>query len=121
MTDTAAIHKRLADAYRELAEIHDELAGRTVVERPAQLQALPAQRPQVHVPAAPSGVVHDVDISTTCPKHNVTYRRGNYGLFCPVKTDDPAFSDRKGYCNLPGDNAERALAWVAIQRAVQHG
>lgn len=117
MTDTAAIHKRLADAYRELADIHDDLAGRTATS--AQLAPLPTQRPQVHTPPAPSGVVHDVDISTTCPKHGTEYRRGNYGLFCPLKTDDPAFADRKGYCNLPGDNAERAIAWLAIQRAVQ--
>lgn len=116
MTDTAAIHKRFADAYRELAEIHDELAGRTATA--GGLAPLPAQRPQVHAPSVPSGVVHDVDIATTCPKHNVEYRRGNYGLFCPVKTDDPAFSDRKGYCNLPGENAARALEWVTIQRRI---
>lgn len=79
-------------------------------------------RPQVYTPPPPPQAspgpspVLDVNIATHCPKHGTEYRRGNYGPYCPNQTDDPAFADRKGYCNLPGQNANRALAWIAVQK-----
>lgn len=123
-TNTAAIHARLAKAYGDLADIHAELAGNHPGQAdqpaPTQLRPLEAARPQVHAlaPAAAPGPspVLSVNMATHCPKHGTEYRRGNYGLYCPNVTDDPAFADRKGYCNLPGQDAQRAVAWVDIQR-----
>lgn len=42
---------------------------------------------------------------TTCPAHNVKWRRGNYGPYCPEKSDDPDWSNEKGFCTLTPKNA----------------
>lgn len=126
MTNTAAIHARLAAVYAELADIHGELAGHPAP--PAAPDAAPAlqplPRPQVFSPPAsnptpPAFDPDSVNIATHCPKHGGEYRQGNYGVYCPRQSDDPAFSDRKGYCNLPGDNGTRAIAYVNIHKAAQ--
>jgi hypothetical protein len=140
MSDTAAIHARLHKVYAELAAIHGELAGGAIIPRTEEFRgvlegagitpdAMPqlGQRPQVFVPpqpqapAAPAFDPASVNMATHCPKHGTEYRRGNYGLYCPHQTDDPAFADRKGYCSLPGKDAANALAWIAVQRAAKGG
>lgn len=126
MTNTAAIHARLAAVYAKLATIHGELAGNqpTAPDAPPALAPLP--RPQVFspppptsYPAPPAFDLESVNIATHCPKHGGEYRPGNYGPYCPRSTDDPAFADRKGYCSLPGNNAERAIAYVNIHKEAQ--
>lgn len=136
MTKLSDAYRKLADAFLETADAIDEAVGDDLPNptdetppqalRPLPAQQIPAQqRPQVYthadpppVTAAPDG--SPVDIATTCPIHNLAYRNGNFGKFCPARADDPAWSDRKGYCSLPGRNAANALAWVQMQQAVRN-
>jgi hypothetical protein len=130
VTKLSDAYRKLADAFLETADAIDEAVGDDLPDIPEtqapKLQALPAQqKPQVYaapqapaVTSAPDG--SPVDIATTCPIHNLAYRNGNFGKYCPARADDPAWSDRKGYCSLPGKNAANALAWVAMQQAVRN-
>ena len=49
-----------------------------------------------------------------CPKHHKPYLDGTYGLYCSSVSDDPAWSNRKGYCRITPKNA---AAWLRIQAA----
>jgi hypothetical protein len=119
---------RLATLFRAIADELEAPGDQPTALPPNSADAMPqlGQRPQVFAPpqpapAAPAFDPASVNMATHCPKHGTEYRRGNYGLYCPHQTDDPAFADRKGYCSLPGKDAANALAWVAVQRAAKGG
>jgi hypothetical protein len=150
VTKLSDAYRKLADAFLETADAIDEAVADDLPDipegqplpnedtyrerlsaaasgQPPKLQALPAQqKPQVYAPPAQAPAVTSapdgspVDIATTCPIHNLAYRNGNFGKYCPARADDPAWSDRKGYCSLPGRNAANALAWVQMQQAVRN-
>jgi hypothetical protein len=125
----AALYHVIAEAFAALAVAEDtgvwpelsEVPDFSPQPPPTQLRPMP----QVHVPPKPQPIpgpapVLDVNIATHCPKHGTEYRKGNYGPYCPNPTDDPAFADRKGYCALPGKDAQKALDWVRIQEAASN-
>lgn len=49
-----------------------------------------------------------------CPKHRKPYVEGNFGPYCTSPSDDPAFSNAKGYCRITPKNA---AAWLRMQAA----
>jgi hypothetical protein len=121
VTKLSDAYRKLADAYLETADAIDEAVGDDLPDIPEttqapKLQALPAQqKPQVYAAPAPAAEAVAVGVATTCPIHNLEYRSGNYGPFCPARGDDPAFTNSRGYCTMPGKNAANALAWLDIQ------
>jgi hypothetical protein len=44
-----------------------------------------------------------------CPKHKTPYKDGRYGPFCTNVSDDPAWSNSKGYCTITPKNAAQYL------------
>jgi hypothetical protein len=49
-----------------------------------------------------------------CPSHRIHYLAGRYGPYCPSKSDDPAWANKKGYCTINPDNAAE---WLRITAA----
>ena len=47
--------------------------------------------------------------ASVCPAHNIEYRKGRYGLYCPSTSDDPKWSNEKGYCTV---TPKSAAAWL---------
>jgi len=46
---------------------------------------------------------------TMCPKHRVLYMDKGKGKFCPRKSDDPAWSNARGFCRINPSNAAEYL------------
>jgi hypothetical protein len=44
-----------------------------------------------------------------CPSHRKPYLEGTYGPYCPSRSDDPDWSNRRGYCRITPKNA---AAWL---------
>ena len=55
------------------------------------------------LPAKPSGS------AAVCPSHNIEYRKGRYGPYCPSMAEDPKWSNDKGYCRI---TPKSAAAWL---------
>lgn len=49
-----------------------------------------------------------------CPSHKARYMAGKYGPYCPAKSDDPAWANKKGYCTITPENAAE---WLRITAA----
>ena len=47
--------------------------------------------------------------AAVCPAHNIEYRKGRYGPYCPSTSDDPKWSNEKGYCTV---TPKSAAAWL---------
>lgn len=47
--------------------------------------------------------------ASVCPAHNIEYRKGRYGFYCPSTSDDPKWSNEKGYCTV---TPKSAAAWL---------
>jgi hypothetical protein len=106
---------RLADAYDLLAEAYATLAlelRNPAVERGGpetpgapSLEELPFDEPPewrediATVTAEPHGS------AAVCPKHRIPYRPGRYGPFCSALSDEPEWSNDKGYCRITPKNA----------------
>lgn len=59
--------------------------------------------------AATGGVEVGEGSLVSCPKHHVLYRDGRYGKYCPNPSDDPAWSNPKGFCKITPKNAAEYL------------
>jgi hypothetical protein len=71
---------------------------------PADVKAAPREE-------APQGSL------SQCPKHRIPYEKGQYGLFCKQRTDDPAWGkDKNGslWCRITPRNAD---VWLRSQAA----
>lgn len=64
----------------------DDYEGRPAEEQPAQ-----------HGSAA------------VCPAHNIPYRDGRYGPYCPSTSDIPRWFNEKGYCTVTPKSAAAYL------------
>lgn len=49
-----------------------------------------------------------------CPKHRREYKDGRYGPYCTAQSDDPAWANKRGYCNISPKNAH---VWLRHQAA----
>lgn len=54
--------------------------------------------------------------ASVCPAHNIPYRKGRYGPYCPSTSDDPDFSNSKGYCSI---TPRSASAWMRKRAAAR--
>jgi hypothetical protein len=52
---------------------------------------------------APSGGLE------VCPAHHREYKEGTYGPYCSAKGDDPAWTNKRGYCTITPKNAAQYL------------
>ena len=125
MTDPTTAMRRLAIALDAAASAAFELAGEahtSAVEgaeglSPLALQPLPPVRSAEPAPQAPTPPVAapraadavDHVPGQTCPAHGAVYRPGNYGLFCPAKGTDPAWTNGRGYCTITPDKEANFL------------
>ncbi len=46
-----------------------------------------------------------------CPKHHKPFTEGRYGPYCQSMTDEPAWANKKGFCNITPGNAAK---WLEI-------
>jgi hypothetical protein len=44
-----------------------------------------------------------------CPKHRKPYKDGKFGPYCTSTSDDPAWSNKRGYCSITPKNAATYL------------
>ena len=49
-----------------------------------------------------------------CPAHRKPYKEGRYGLFCPEKGIDPAWTNSRGYCTVTPKNVDVYLRAHAV-------
>ena len=47
--------------------------------------------------------------AAVCPAHDIEYRKGRYGLYCPSASSDPEWSNDRGYCRITPKNAAAYL------------
>ena len=48
--------------------------------------------------------------AAVCPAHGIPYLHGKRNsMFCPAKSDDPAWSNERGYCTV---TPKSAAAWL---------
>lgn len=108
--------KRLAQALNTLSVGFAELAE-ALNELPPLDEALPSfANESVDFAETPS-VVQAVKEGSLeqCPKHRKPYKDGRYGPFCTSTSDDPKWSNDKGYCTI---TPKSAAAWLRQQAAV---
>lgn len=113
----ASILKKLADAHYQAADELLQLAA----EQPGPV-AVPAA--SAHPAPADSfdsedftDVVEQVTgtelepqgSAAVCPKHRKPYKDGKFGPYCTQPSDDPAWSNSKGYCTITPKNAAQYL------------
>lgn len=61
--------------------------------------------PPARLPARPA----DESAFTECPAHRKPWMDGRYGKFCPAASEDPDWSNAKGYCSV---TPRSAAAWL---------
>lgn len=83
----------------------DTFSDGTPIEEPFKEEL----EPIAPVLAATGGVEVGEGSLVTCPKHHVLYRDGKYGKYCPSTSDDPAWSNPKGFCKITPKNAAEYL------------
>lgn len=114
---TADIYKNLADCHYRLADLYLELAGQSATT-PAPASSAPSfdeLPPDVYEGDVPDELPRavtptgDQGSEAICPKHRKPFVEGKYGLYCTSPSDDPAWSNRKGYCNLTPKNVAQYL------------
>jgi hypothetical protein len=101
----ADITKQIADLHYRLADLYLELAGESVAAPAAAPVA--AEGPSA---APPYGEGSDV----VCPAHKQAYIEGKFGLMCPAKGTDPAWTNSRGYCSI---NPKSVAAYLRTRAA----
>jgi hypothetical protein len=120
---------KIAEALNTIAVAFGELAEALIDETQPLGQKVFENRPQAQEPSPfvelPDEVfrpparndvrVHEATGSLTkCPSHRISYLMGKYGEYCPARSDDPAWANKKGYCTITPDNAAE---WLRITAA----
>lgn len=114
---------KLAQGLRQLGEAVYEIADAlldTAIESGREAAVPPAVAPAPTYEASPfeepplsladaSVDFADQGAEAVCPKHRTPYKDGNYGPFCTQLSDDPAWANKKGYCNITPKNAAQYL------------
>ena len=103
--------ERLANAYEELAALHARVAEQyaQVAHELMGTNDQPGPAASVSPPARAAAPVQSVVDQGECPAHHREWKMGNYGPYCTAKSDDPAWSNSRGYCKLTPDNAPQYL------------
>jgi hypothetical protein len=50
-----------------------------------------------------------------CPSHDVLFKDGRFGKYCPSLSKDPAWANKKGYCTITPKNVD---IWLRSQAAL---
>lgn len=119
----AAILKKLGDAHYQAADELLALAGDSIdspdlaagVTAGSSPPAAPPDFPppeeivyEDEAPPAPQGSL------AMCPKHRKPYTEGKFGPYCQSTSDDPAWSNSKGFCRITPKNVD---VWLRAQAA----
>jgi len=87
----AAAYEKIAEGFAELALAVGEPATQVAPLPPFEEPDLPFDEPR--------------GSEAVCPAHNIRYLEGKFGPYCPSLSDDPEWSNRKGYCSITPKNA----------------
>lgn len=101
---------KLINAFNMLAEA----AALVAIELEAQDQPAAEGAPSGNPPqraSAPAPLSVSID---QCPAHHREWKAGKYGPFCTAQSDDPAWSNDRGYCTI---NPKNAPDWLRVQAA----
>jgi hypothetical protein len=79
----------------------DDWAEDTKVIRGPEVEPLRLGPQELHAEQRPK----PAGSAAVCPAHNIEYRDGTYGSYCPSLSDDPEWSNAKGYCRITPKNA----------------
>jgi hypothetical protein len=109
--EVASALDRAAEALAEAAH------ALRAIEPPAASAGVPDSLPaasaggDVPAPAArlPQRPPQDESAFTECPAHHKAWIEGRYGKYCPAHSDDPDWSNDKGYCRV---TPRSAAAWL---------
>ena len=102
MTDLATAY---ANAGKALLDLADAIAEAATTPPDAPPDLLPFEDdPEPHGSAAAGA-----GSASVCPAHNIPYRSGRYGSYCPSTSDDPKWSNEKGWCTVTPKNAAAYL------------
>lgn len=115
--------KEIADHHYALADLFTQLAGDSAsasesAARPAPVQSPPAGAGQFDsadydsgYSALPTAILPEGDQGSDaiCPKHRKPYKDGKYGPYCTSTSDDPAWSNKRGYCSITPKSAATYL------------
>lgn len=99
----------VADAIDRAAEALAQAAHELRGTSPGPEGASAAPPPRSSAPAAPTGQKY-----TRCPSHGKDFipsKNPEWAAYCPSQSDDPAWTNKKGYCKITDRNAAE---WVAI-------
>jgi hypothetical protein len=98
---------RLAEAYEALAEaaaaVALEIRATASPDAPGapSFEELPFDEYDSHEAAtliAAEGIQKAHGSLAQCPAHHTPYKDGRYGPFCPQPSQDPKWSNDRGYC-----------------------
>jgi hypothetical protein len=97
----------LAEAAHALRAIEPPAASAGVPDSlPAASAAGDVPAPAARLPQRPP---QDESAFTECPAHHKAWIEGRYGKYCPAHSDDPDWSNDKGYCRV---TPRSAAAWL---------
>lgn len=109
--ELAALHARVAEQYAQVA--HELMGTEPSAARADVAAGVPAGEPAAAAGAAPSAPAAASIDRTRCPAHNREWKEGTYGPYCTAQADDPAWANKKGYCNITPRSAPK---WLEIHR-----
>ena len=119
---------KIANALREFGQAAYELAD-ALLDQP---QFPPAVTPERSMAASVSAAAPPADdlpefppmedetrpepqgSLAMCPKHRKPYTEGKFGPYCQSTSDDPAWSNSKGFCRITPKNVD---VWLRAQAA----
>ena len=108
--DTAAeALAALAMEYRALDGIEKPPDAPGAAQAPS-FEELPFDDTQAWAEHAAEAAPKPAGSLTVCPAHNIAFLHGkNNTLFCPAKSDEPNWSNPRGYCTV---TPKSAAAWL---------
>jgi hypothetical protein len=98
---------QVAHNLRILADSIDEAIDPGAARAPVP-ESAPAARAAGATPPAPAARPND-SAFTKCPAHDREWKDGNFGKYCTAASDDPEWSNDKGYCRI---TPRSAGAWL---------
>lgn len=104
--------KKLAEAYRTLSLGYAELADAYLDDTPTPtVAAAPSfdELPPDDFEQVVNPQTGEQGFAAVCPKHRTPYKDGKYGAYCSQKSDDPEWSNDRGYCRITPKNAAAYL------------
>jgi len=118
------VYKQLADTHYQLADLYTQLAAEEALADSAAGTGQPARPVAASPSAAPASFdsaefeavpfeeyaeANPEGSEAVCPKHRRPYKEGKFGPFCTSTSDDPAWTNARGYCRITPKNAAQYL------------